>query len=60
MSRADDYLLFSVEKGHFEHTRKALKMGAFVNVRDKTALMYAIETKHAKIIEMLKSHGATE
>ena len=63
MSRADDYLLFSVEKGHFEHTRKALKMGAFVNVRDydgKTALMYAIENKHAKIIEMLKSHGATE
>lgn len=98
ISRADDYLLFSTEKGHFEHTKKALKMGAFVNVRDrtgmtplmhaaifgnpdivmllilngagadfsirdydgKTALMYAVEKNHTKIIEMLKSHGATE
>ncbi len=98
LSRADDYLLFSTEKGHFEHTKKALKMGAFVNVRDKTgktpliyaasfgnpdivmllilngagadfsirdfdgktALMYATEKNYSKIIEMLKSHGATE
>jgi ankyrin repeat protein len=98
LTRAEDYLLFSTEKGHFEHTKKALKMGAYVNVRDssgktplmyasifgnpdivmllilngagadfsirdydgKTAIMYAVEKNHTKIIELLKSYGATE
>ncbi|MBK6607793.1 MAG: ankyrin repeat domain-containing protein [Leptospiraceae bacterium] len=61
MSRADDYLLFSAEKGHFEHTKKALKMGAFVNVRDKdgkTPLMFAVNSGKPDIVLLLILYGA--
>lgn len=61
ITRAEDYLLFSTEKGHFEHTKKALKMGAYVNVRDntgKTPLMYAASFGNPDIVMLLILNGA--
>ncbi len=61
ITRAEDYLLFSTEKGHFEHTKKALKMGAYVNVRDntgKTPLMYAATFGNPDIVMLLILNGA--
>lgn len=61
ISRADDYLLFSTEKGHFEHTKKALKMGAYVNVRDRTGmtpLMHAVIFGNPDIVMLLILNGA--
>ncbi|MBP7282483.1 MAG: ankyrin repeat domain-containing protein [Leptospiraceae bacterium] len=61
ISRADDYLLFSTEKGHFEHTKKALRTGAYVNVRDsngKTPLMHASIFGNKDIVMLLILNGA--
>lgn len=61
ISRADDYLLFSTEKGHFEHTKRALKTGAYVNVRDtngKTPLMHAAIFGNKDIVMLLILNGA--
>ena len=56
-----EYLIFSVERGYINHTKKAIKAGGNVNARDyfkKTPLIYASETGNLEILSLLLKHGA--
>ncbi len=56
-----DYLIFSIEKNHIQHTKRALQQGGNVNGKDyfqKTPLMYACENGSLEIVKLLLSYGA--
>jgi ankyrin repeat protein len=56
-----DYLIFSAERGHLQHTKKALHNGANVNTKDyfkRTALMYASGNGSIEIVKLLLHRGA--
>ncbi|MCB1142019.1 MAG: ankyrin repeat domain-containing protein [Leptospiraceae bacterium] len=59
---ANDYLLFSTEKGYLQHVKKALQQGASVNSKDyfrRTPLMYAVISGNEEIVNLLFLHGAS-
>ncbi len=56
-----EYLIFSVERGHLNHTKKAISNGGNVNGRDyfkKTPLIYAADGGYIEILQLLLKHGA--
>lgn len=56
-----DYLLFSVEKGHIQNAKRALKTGADINSRDyfgKTPLIHAAARGDSEMVQLLLKFGA--
>jgi ankyrin len=56
-----EYLIFSVERGYVNHTKKAIASGGNVNGKDyfkKTPLIYAADGGYFEIVQILLKHGA--